>query len=279
MPSRSVRMTPETAPSCTHRVRSSPVRCPPTSEKKPPMSEPHRDTPERPMPSPFFTTDASPSKSHAVVGSPPQTTCAQRRRTRPARALEADERTALAPREVVRRTVIVGRIAVVRGGGVAPVLRAGIERRVLAEVLHPAVVTVVDGQREQRRVCTPSCGRAEVELADVEEPRREVLIHVRKPVRGHRERAGASRVVERRLVGAADHRIEVRRDGVAERVRSARARRLVRAVASARQVVQVRLRHRDRDVAVAELLQRRRPGTRDRTPTAPRAPAADRRPR
>jgi hypothetical protein len=42
------------------------------------MSEPQREMPENPMPRPVVTTERRPSKSHAVVGSPLQTTCAQR---------------------------------------------------------------------------------------------------------------------------------------------------------------------------------------------------------
>ena len=54
------------------------MSCGPSSEKYPPMSDPHRETPERPRPRPAVTTDRSPSKSQLVVGSPPHTTCAQR---------------------------------------------------------------------------------------------------------------------------------------------------------------------------------------------------------
>ena len=42
------------------------------------MSDPQRETPDSPMPSPDVTTERSPSKSQLVVGSPPHTTGAQR---------------------------------------------------------------------------------------------------------------------------------------------------------------------------------------------------------
>jgi hypothetical protein len=73
-----VRITPETAPNCTQRSSSSGVSRLSPSAKKPPMSEPQTDTPDRPIVSPFLIAESRPSKPHVVVGSPPQTICEQR---------------------------------------------------------------------------------------------------------------------------------------------------------------------------------------------------------
>ena len=68
-------MTPDTAPSSSHRTSSSGVVCGSDRAKKPPMSEPHRLTPLSPMVKPLYNADCRPSKPHPVVGSPPQTIC------------------------------------------------------------------------------------------------------------------------------------------------------------------------------------------------------------
>ena len=76
------RITGEKAPNSIHRISSSGVGCStPFSDgnvKNPPMSEPHRLTPDSPIPRPLYTADCSPSKPHEVVGSPPHTTCDER---------------------------------------------------------------------------------------------------------------------------------------------------------------------------------------------------------
>src|SRR5262249_22886636 len=88
--------------------------------------------------------------------------------SRPARALKPDD---VAPfRGSIRRAVVVGRIAIVHGAAVEAAGRARVERGVLAEVLHPAVVVVVDGVVEQRFVEAPAGPGDEVELTDVEDP-------------------------------------------------------------------------------------------------------------
>ena len=48
------------------------------SAKKPPMSDPHVETPDIPIESAALICDSRPSKSQPTVGSPLQTTCAQR---------------------------------------------------------------------------------------------------------------------------------------------------------------------------------------------------------
>ena len=73
MPFASVRITPETNPTSIQRVRSSGVSSRAPSAKKPPIAEPHTDTPDSPIDSPCLTADASPSNPQSVVGSPPQT--------------------------------------------------------------------------------------------------------------------------------------------------------------------------------------------------------------
>ena len=66
-------MTPDAKPNSIQRASSSGVVCGSDSAKKPPMSEPHRLTPERPIVRPFMIADSRPSKPQPVVGSPPQT--------------------------------------------------------------------------------------------------------------------------------------------------------------------------------------------------------------
>ena len=70
-----VRITPEANPTWIQRFSSSGVSCGADRVKKPPMSEPHRLTPDRPMVRPWRTVDRRPSKPQSVVGSPPHTIC------------------------------------------------------------------------------------------------------------------------------------------------------------------------------------------------------------
>ena len=79
-PFRCIRMTGDTAPNCTQRVNSSSLSARSPIAKKPPMSEPHVLIPDIPIESPALTWEASPSKSQPTVGSPLQTTWAQRPR-------------------------------------------------------------------------------------------------------------------------------------------------------------------------------------------------------
>ena len=73
IPLASVRITPETAPNSSQRASSSLVSLRSPSEKNPPMSDPHVDTPDVPIVSPLVIALARPSKPQSVVGSPPQT--------------------------------------------------------------------------------------------------------------------------------------------------------------------------------------------------------------
>src|SRR4051812_45777598 len=105
------------------------------------MSEPQRATPLIPIVSAWRTEDCRPSKPQTVVGSPPQTSTAQ-------------------------RAVVVARVAVVhllRRGAVG---RRDEGRRVLAEVLHPAVLALRGRLVHEALVERPGAGRGEVELGD-----------------------------------------------------------------------------------------------------------------
>jgi hypothetical protein len=66
-------MIPEAKPTWIQRLNSSGLVCGRLSAKKPPMSEPQRETPESPIDRPLRTADSRPSKPQSIVGSPPQT--------------------------------------------------------------------------------------------------------------------------------------------------------------------------------------------------------------
>ena len=113
------------------------------------------------------------------------------RRPGPARAVEARQR----PRRAVLRVRVGGavvehrvRVVHLRAGRAVGRLRVG--RRVLAEVLHPAVVAVADRLAQQVAVEPHRARRGEVELADREHARARVRVDVGLP--------GRVRVQERR---------------------------------------------------------------------------------
>src|SRR4030095_5286162 len=170
----------------------------------------------------------------------------------PARALEADDRPTLSTREVVSRAVVVDDEAIVRRAAVAAVPGADVERCVLAEVLHPAVVPVRDRVREQPLKGAASTNPREVVLPDDERARGEVRVEIGRTALGEREGAGPYRVPELLLVALAEHRVEVGRDRGTEQMERGRPALLVRAVGAARQVVEVGLRDRKWRVELAE---------------------------
>ena len=96
----------------------------------------------------------------------------------------------------MRAAVVLSGVEVVGAAPVAAVREGGVERRVLAEILHPAVVTV--GQRLTQKPpvrLAPGPGR-EVELGDLETLERAVAVDV-GPAAGvprQRARRGGARV-------------------------------------------------------------------------------------
>ena len=217
------------------------------------MSEPQVLTPESPIVSPLVTTERSPSKPQSTrrVAAPDDRRAAGA--AGPARAREAREPARRAGHAVEGAAVVLARIGVVQGRAARAVGGAGVERRVLAEVLHPAVVAVGHGLAQQPAVEVAAGPGGEVELRDVEARERAVAVHVRLARRVLDERAAGRRLAEAR-VGGADHRVEVGGHGEpgAVEARHARALGLLAAgLVGARQVVRVGLGHRQRRVARA----------------------------
>ena len=128
------------------------------------MSLPQRATPLMPIDSIWFTAELMPSKPQTVLGSPPQTTSAQR--AVPVQP-ERRNRTSGRPKRVghaLEGAVVVGRVAVVRRVPGAPVVLADGRRRRLAEVLHPPVRAALDRLAHQVGVEAHGGGVGEVEL-------------------------------------------------------------------------------------------------------------------
>ena len=162
----------------------------------------------------------------------------------PAGADEAGDRTLLRPRVPVSGAVVEDRIEVVHLVAAHPVGRDGVQRRVLAEVLHPAVVAVADRLVEQVAVEGVRPGMGEVELADEERVvgAGRVPVQRRRPGGSLGQQAALGGWVERPRVAGADHGVEVSRDRVADPVEAGGSRRLLGLDASliaARQVVKV----------------------------------------
>src|SRR5262249_53599998 len=137
------------------------------------------------------------------------------------------------------------------------ILREAVERRVLAEVFHPAVVAVGDGFREELRVVLATHRMREVELPHPKHGGAGVVVDEGAARRVAGERARSSRLVEARRIGLADHGVEVRGDGDAASMQRGGARWLPSGVAAlipAGKVVPIRLRYRDGSVGSAELL-------------------------
>ena len=164
---------------------------------------------------------------------------------------EAAERPAGAAGEVLGGAVVLNGVEVVHLGSVHAVRRARVERRVLAEVLHPAVVAVGDGLGEQLAEHPPTGGAREVELRDEELAVGAVVVDVGIARRRLGQRAALDRFLVGPRVVRADHRVEVRRRRQSLRVEPARPGALLGApadVIAAGQVVRVGLAHRDRRI-------------------------------
>ena len=152
------------------------------------MSEPQAPMPDMPMVSPLVTAERRPSKPQRWSGRRPTRSARSARRPSSPSGGSARPRwrgASCAPRSGM------GGIEVVRAAPVDAVRRARVERRVLAEVLHPAVVAVADRLAEQAAVERAARRRGEVELADEErlEPGVAVDVGLAERVLGQRAAA------------------------------------------------------------------------------------------
>ncbi len=201
------------------------------------------------------TAERRPSNPHEVVGSPPQTTSRTARRAGPARALEADDRSRGGLPDPVGGAVVLARVGVVEGGARDPPGADRVQRRVLAEVLHPAVIAVLDRLAGHRGEGLPAGRAAKVELGDVERGGGRVVEKVGLARAVLDQPAAGGRRFEDGVIAGADHRVEVGGDGQAPPVHGSGS--LPLAVSSAdlrpaRQVMGVGLCHRERGVRLLQ---------------------------
>jgi hypothetical protein len=165
---------------------------------------------------------------------------------------------AAAPRGVGRRrSVVKHRIAVVHLQARLPVREHRVGGRVLAEVLHPAVVAVPDRLVEQPAEEVAAARVGEVDLGDDLVGGERVRQQVGPALRVLYEQPVPRGGVVDRPVARADVRVEVGRDHVSQPVVACRGPALPRLVApvhAAGQVVRVGLGHRRRHVELAEAL-------------------------
>ncbi len=177
----------------------------------------------------------------------------------PARPVEARERLhAVAAGERVCRAVVAGGVGVVAGLAGAAVGAPGVGRRVLAEVLHPAVVAVVDRLLQQVAVEVDRLRVREVHLPDQELRAARVAVQVGLAERVPRQQAAVRRLLEARVLALADHRVEVGGDRQAGVVELLHARALgvgLAGLVGAGQVVGVGLRDGRGRVGVAQCLE------------------------
>ena len=204
------------------------------------------------MVSAWRTAERRPSKPQAVVGSPPQTTCAHGAAPGPARALEADDRPP-APRRR-RRTPRSGSRA---GSGCAARCRAPRRRSASrAACTRRSPPSSRRGRPRSPRRATDekpraAAARVKSNCDDLERGVGRVLEHVGVAELRPRSARRRPRPGRRRAVARADHRVEVGGDREAALVHAGRPRLLGLAPAllvAAREVVEVGLRDRQRHV-------------------------------